>query len=89
MVAPLKFRVLILRIRFANQGLTRQHRPQGNDILAYPPYRLDRRSWLVTLSERRLNLTPREFACAWLLFSRYGRYVSRTHMVGAVWCHAA
>ncbi len=32
-----------------------------------------------------IDLTPREFAVAWILFSRCGEYVSRRQMAGAVW----
>ena len=32
-----------------------------------------------------IRLTTREFAIAWLLFSRPGEYASRRHIAGAVW----
>jgi DNA-binding response OmpR family regulator len=53
--------------------------------LHFGPYRLDRRAGTVQLDGRAIRLTVREFAIAWLLFSRAGEYVSRRTIAGAIW----
>lgn len=49
------------------------------------PYQLDQRVGMVWLRGAPLSLTAREFAIAWLLFSKAGEYVSRRQIAGAVW----
>ncbi|WP_260858222.1 response regulator transcription factor [Paraburkholderia sp. BCC1885] len=55
------------------------------DSAALGPYKLDRRAGVVLVNERIVRLTVREFAIAWLLFSRAGEYVSRRQIAGAIW----
>jgi DNA-binding response OmpR family regulator len=55
------------------------------DWAALGPYKLDRRAGVVLVNERVVRLTVREFAIAWLLFSRAGEYVSRRQIAGAIW----
>ncbi|MGF6240718.1 DNA-binding response OmpR family regulator [Paraburkholderia sp. GAS38] len=52
---------------------------------ALGPYKLDRRAGVVLVNDRIVRLTVREFAIAWLLFSRAGEYVSRRQIAGAIW----
>lgn len=55
------------------------------DWAALGPYKLDRRAGVVLVNDRMVRLTVREFAIAWLLFSRAGEYVSRRQIAGAIW----
>ncbi|RKE40045.1 DNA-binding response OmpR family regulator [Paraburkholderia sp. BL23I1N1] len=70
------------------QALRRFQSPQpvqSEDWAGLGPYRLDRRTGTVLVDEREIRLTVREFAIAWLLFSRAGEYVSRRQIAGAIW----
>ncbi|MEM5453684.1 response regulator transcription factor [Paraburkholderia phytofirmans] len=70
------------------QALRRFQSPtpvQAEDWAELGPYRLDRRTGTVLIDEREIRLTVREFAIAWLLFSRAGEYVSRRQIAGAIW----
>jgi DNA-binding response OmpR family regulator len=70
------------------QALRRFQSPpplQSEDRAELGPYRLDRRTGTVLVDEREIRLTVREFAIAWLLFSRAGEYVSRRQIAGAIW----
>jgi DNA-binding response OmpR family regulator len=58
---------------------------QSSDQITFGPYKLDRRAGAVLVDERIVRLTVREFAIAWLLFSRAGEYVSRRQIAGAIW----
>ncbi|SDH29148.1 DNA-binding response regulator, OmpR family, contains REC and winged-helix (wHTH) domain [Paraburkholderia phenazinium] len=55
------------------------------DWAALGPYKLDRRAGVVLVNDHIVRLTVREFAIAWLLFSRAGEYVSRRQIAGAIW----
>ncbi|WP_429298455.1 response regulator transcription factor [Paraburkholderia sp. GAS199] len=58
---------------------------QSEEWAELGPYRLDRRTGTVVVDDNEIRLTVREFAIAWLLFSRAGEYVSRRHIAGAIW----
>ena len=70
------------------QALRRFQSPtpvQSEDWAELGPYRLDRRTGTVLVDDQEIRLTVREFAIAWLLFSRAGEYVSRRQIAGAIW----
>ncbi|NYH12948.1 response regulator transcription factor [Paraburkholderia bryophila] len=70
------------------QALRRFQSPtpvQSEDWVELGPYRLDRRTGTVLVDDQEIRLTVREFAIAWLLFSRAGEYVSRRQIAGAIW----
>ncbi|WP_449185139.1 response regulator transcription factor [Trinickia sp. YCB016] len=58
---------------------------QSDDWATLGPYRLDRRTGAVLIHDRLVKLTVREFAIAWLLFSRAGEYVSRRQIAATIW----
>jgi DNA-binding response OmpR family regulator len=62
-----------------------QSQPQSNDSATLGPYRLDRRTGTVSVAGQPVKLTVREFAIAWLLFSRNGEYVTRRQIAGTIW----
>jgi DNA-binding response OmpR family regulator len=84
-LAPIEARELVLRVHLAIRrfGMTRAMDDQG--VIEHGVYRLDRNACVVHVNGEEVRLTPREFAIAWLLFSRYGEYVSRRQIAGAVW----
>jgi DNA-binding response OmpR family regulator len=60
------------------------------------PKRLDHPPYCLDLAERRayrdgapVDLTPKEFEVAWLLFRNLGRVTSRGHLLEAAWGHGA
>ncbi len=54
-------------------------------LLDHPPYRLDLGERRAYLDGARVDLTPKEFEVAWLLFKHLGRLTSRGHLLEAVW----
>nr|WP_284700955.1 helix-turn-helix domain-containing protein [Robbsia betulipollinis] len=54
-------------------------------MLSLAGYRLDKRLGVVVAGDDTVQLTPREFAIAWMLFSRQGQYLSRAQIATAVW----
>ncbi|MGI4983184.1 MAG: response regulator transcription factor [Janthinobacterium lividum] len=62
-----------------------QSDPNVGEMLHLADYRLNKRLGVVTVGECTVQLTPREFAIAWMLFSRQGQYLSRAQIAIAVW----
>jgi DNA-binding response OmpR family regulator len=64
-------------------------RNQTNSVTAetlnVAAYCLDKRMGVVQFADQTVQLTPREFAIAWMLFSRSGQYLSRQQISVAVW----
>lgn len=55
--------------------------------LDHPPYRLDLAERRAYLDGAPVDLTPKEFEVAWLLFRNLGRVTSRGHLLEAAWGH--
>ncbi|MGI4858442.1 MAG: response regulator transcription factor [Janthinobacterium lividum] len=62
-----------------------QSDPHAGELLHLADYRLDKRLGAVMVGDQTVRLTPREFAIAWMLFSRQGQYLSRAQIAIAVW----
>ena len=58
---------------------------EGGAVEELPPYRIDFGKRRITLSERDVVLTEREFDLAAFLFRRRGRVVSRDALLEGVW----
>lgn len=58
-------------------------------LLDHPPYRLDFAERRAYLDDAPVDLTPKEFEVAWLLFRNLGRLTSRGHLLEAAWGHGA
>jgi DNA-binding response OmpR family regulator len=54
-------------------------------LIDHPPYRLDLGERRAYLDGARVELTPKEFDVAWLLFRNIGRLTSRGHLLEAAW----
>jgi two-component system KDP operon response regulator KdpE len=54
-------------------------------VLDHPPYRLDLAERRAHLDGAPIELTPKEFEVAWVLFNHLGRLISRSHLLEAVW----
>lgn len=83
--APIETRELKLRVDLAIRRFTGIRTAGSDGVIKRGAYRLDRHTCVVHVEGDAVRLTPREFAIAWLLFSRYGEYVSRRQIAGAVW----
>ena len=83
-LSPVDAREVMLRVHLALLRVQLQS-ADSSDTLECGAYRLDRRNCTVHVDGHAVRLTPREFAIAWLLFSRRGEYVSRRQIAGAVW----
>lgn len=84
-LAPIDSRELVLRVHLALRRFQTVPGTPNDDDLECGAYRLDRGSCTVQIEGDSIRLTSREFAIAWLLFSRPGEYVSRRQIAGAVW----
>lgn len=84
-LSPIDSRELVLRVHLALRRFQPVQATDADDRLECGVYRLDRRSCVVHVAGDTVRLTSREFATAWLLFSRPGEYVSRRQIAGAVW----
>lgn len=83
--SPVDPRELTLRVHIALRRFQPAQTGDADDCLGYGAYRLDRRTCTVSVEGESIRLTTREFAIAWLLFSRPGEYASRRQIAGAVW----
>lgn len=84
-LSPIDPRELALRVHIALRRFAPAQTGDEDDCLEYGGYRLDRRTCTVCVEGESIRLTTREFAIAWLLFSRPGEYASRRQIAGAVW----
>lgn len=84
-LSPIDPRELALRVHIALRRFQPTQTGDTDDCLEYGAYRLDRRTCTVSVEGESIRLTTREFAIAWLLFSRPGEYASRRQIAGAVW----
>jgi DNA-binding response OmpR family regulator len=66
-------------------SVRRRSRRDGDSRLEVAGYRLDRLTGQVTHRGRPIDLTAREFALAWLLFSHVGSCLSRKTISVVVW----
>ncbi|MDH3315334.1 MAG: response regulator transcription factor [Gammaproteobacteria bacterium] len=68
------------------EALTRRGKPSGNDeVLEYPPYRIDTARRTVSVHGTDVPLTHKEYDLILFLFSNVGRLVSRGHLEETVW----
>jgi DNA-binding response OmpR family regulator len=78
-VAPLELTARIHAIlRRANRKQIRRH-------IEVAGFAIDRDANTCTYEGEAIELTPREFTMAWLLFSSPGEYISRETMSAAIW----
>ncbi|MEI7292172.1 response regulator transcription factor [Paraburkholderia tropica] len=83
--SPIDRSELAVRTHLARRRFEAASSARADGEIRFGPYRLDRRAGTVQLNGRPIRLTVREFAIAWLLFSRTGEYVSRRTIAGAIW----
>ncbi|MCF2135322.1 response regulator transcription factor (plasmid) [Mycetohabitans endofungorum] len=86
-LAPVNARDLMTRLQLAILRHRRDvHAREGREpVLQRGEYRLDRGACTVSVRDRQVRLTPREFEIAWILFSNEGEYVSREHITRTIW----
>jgi DNA-binding response OmpR family regulator len=82
MVKPFGFRELVARIR----AVTRRRQPRGEEpVQRVGPIAIDRRSHRVTVDDREVAVTPKEFALLALLSEDPGAVYSRSEILESVW----
>lgn len=79
---PIDLPELYVRTRLA---LKRCQGAADDTSLTAGGYRLEKSSGAVLFDGGAVQLTPREFAIAWMLFARPGEYLSRSQIAAAVW----
>ncbi|WGG49424.1 response regulator transcription factor [Rugamonas sp. DEMB1] len=77
---------LVARIRAV---LRRAGRRQSRRCIELAGFQLDREAATFLYQGRPIELTPREFTMAWLLFSSPGVYISRETIGSAIWGSAS
>jgi two-component system response regulator RegX3 len=82
-VKPFGFRELLARIR----AVTRRSQPRAEEQTASTvgPLTVDRRTHQVTVGERAVTLTPKEFDLLALLVEEPGTVFARAHILEEVW----
>jgi DNA-binding response OmpR family regulator len=78
-VAPVE---LIARV---HSVLRRYRKTDSRQLLELRGFSLDRSSCTLLNHDVRIDLTPREFALAWLFFSSAGNYLSRKTLSAMIW----
>ncbi|UIF90505.1 response regulator transcription factor [Cupriavidus sp. UYPR2.512] len=83
---PLNARVLMARITALRRRVTGERLRQGL-VVRIGPYQLNSVGRFATLGGERIEMTPKEFDLAMLLFSNVGRVLSSDRIQQAVWRH--
>jgi two-component system response regulator RegX3 len=86
LIKPPRRMELIARI---DALLRRALPPRGDEVLEFPPYRIDTLMRSVTLRGADVSLTQKEYELTVFLFRNVGRLMSRSHIEEAVWGRGA
>ena len=86
MVKPLRRQELLARVRAL---LRRAYPLQEQTQLSIPPFEIDVRRGELRREGRLIDLTPKEFELAVVLFRNLGRLLSRGHLREMVWGQSA
>src|SRR4051812_7447443 len=82
MIKPARQHELLARVH----ALLRRAYPREEDKqLTFPPFEIDTQRGEIRRSGSRIELTPKEFDLAVVLFRNMGRLMSRGHLQEAVW----
>jgi DNA-binding response OmpR family regulator len=81
---PFSFQELLARLR----AITRRGPALRDDTLTVDDLVLDRRSHEVTRGDKRIHLTPKEYALLEYLMERPGQVLSRTLILERIWDYA-
>lgn len=84
-LSPIDYGELQVRTELASRRFQTPRGLHGLDQTELGAYHLDRSSGSVLMDGVAVRLTAREFAVAWLLFSRHGEYVTRRQIAAIVW----
>lgn len=82
MVKPARRQELLARV---NALLRRAYPQQEQTLLSFPPYEIDTQRGQIKHAGKLVELTPKEFDLAVVLFRNLGRLLSRGHLREAVW----
>ena len=86
MIKPARQSELLARVG----ALLRRAYPQKDETrLVYPPYEFDTQDGTVRVNGTTVELTPKEFELAVLLFRNPERLMSRGHLQEAIWGHSS
>ena len=85
LIKPPRRMELVARI----DALVRRAHPREDEVLEFPPYRVDTVTRSVTVGGADVSLTQKEYELTVFLFRNVGRLVSRSHIEEAVWGRGA
>ena len=82
MIKPARQNELLARVH----ALLRRAYPREEDkLLSYPPFEIDTQRSEIRRGGSKVDLTPKEFDLAVVLFRNIGRLMSRGHLQEAIW----
>ena len=67
--------------------LRRAYPNREETVLSFPPYEFDTKLGVARFAGEAIDLTPKEFELAVILFRNFDRLLSRLHLQEAVWGH--
>jgi len=82
MIKPARQNELLARVHAL---LRRAYPREENQQLSYPPFEIDAKRGEIRRSGNKIELTPKEFDLAVVLFRNIGRLMSRGHLQESVW----
>ena len=82
MIKPARKHELLARV---NALLRRAYPREEEALLSFPPFEIDTRRGEVRRAGAKIELTPKEFDLAVVLFRNIGRLLSRGHLQESVW----
>lgn len=83
LVKPIRDKELLAKVKAILRRAYPTHTAEGN--FDFGPYHFEPRSFVVRLHEEVVDLTPKEYELALLLFRNLGRPISRSHINDIIW----
>jgi DNA-binding response OmpR family regulator len=85
LIKPMTRPVLVARIEALLRRCGVEIAKKPRTTLTADPYKLCCVDRVLTINDRAVELTPKQFDLAWILFERMGRFIPRSEIVASVW----
>lgn len=84
-VKPFLPRELVARVKVHTRRAREGQGQPGEEVIRYPEFSLDRRSFTLNIRQEPVALTPKEYELLWVLASNPGRVFPRDMLLERVW----